>query len=270
MKADTSSFVAPEYRPAGIILQDPRNMHLDDIRKVLKHCFGRQAESGAKSGAKSAFQFLLYIGPKRKSLFAEYPDPSNKEQNRHKKKKGKGKQEVDQLQGLHQINKLEEPLTATEEQNNHPGPFNIRGQNISEPTASDRNGLVRIDMGQMLKLKDMGQEARGPVNGPNEGYPEYEVPTAVFALLKQAPNWNNADVAGQKDQGPGSETHAIDPQLVDYAERSIQPIMPPKDTVESGIARPSRPTPRLRAGAILTTPVLLLLAKQTQASGSGA
>ena len=33
-------------------------------------------------------------------------------------------------------------------------------------------------MAQMLQLKDMGYEALGPINGPNEGLPEYQVPKA--------------------------------------------------------------------------------------------
>jgi hypothetical protein len=35
---------------------------------------------------------------------------------------------------------------------------------------------VRIDMGQMMMLKNMGHQVMGPVNGPNEGLPQYEVP----------------------------------------------------------------------------------------------
>jgi hypothetical protein len=31
IKKDTTSFVKNEYQPPGMILQDPRNMHLDDI-----------------------------------------------------------------------------------------------------------------------------------------------------------------------------------------------------------------------------------------------
>src|SRR6266498_3060585 len=64
MKTDTTSFISNEYRPSGIILQDPRNMHLDDIRKVLQHCYRLQV----KSGPESAFRFAVFVGPKRKRI----------------------------------------------------------------------------------------------------------------------------------------------------------------------------------------------------------
>ena len=107
MKTNTGDFVPNKYRPAGIVLQDPRNMHLDDIHKVLQHCYNCQAESGAGS----AFWFSLIVGSKRKHVSVIYPGSSNDQGNKsdppdncRKKKKGKGKQREDQNQG----NDLEE------------------------------------------------------------------------------------------------------------------------------------------------------------------
>jgi len=78
------------------------------------------------------------------------------------------------LQGLLQIEESEEPLTA-----DPAGPVtwqtrsltvaessNIRNRRESEPqtsAASHQNDLVRINMGKMLMLKNMGYEAMGPV-----------------------------------------------------------------------------------------------------------
>jgi hypothetical protein len=210
---DTTSFIPAKYLPAGMILKDPRNMHLDDIRKVLQHCYGLQAESGPES----AFRFALFVGPKRKRLFSNYPDILNSraaepEQN-SRKKKGKGKQREDALQGLLQMDELAEAPTP-----------NHNEIHISTPTAgpsndhSGQNDLVRIDMGQMLQLRDMGYEVFGPVNGPNEGYPEYEVPKAVLEALishrqsQRAPSPNDPNVTGEpvaSDPGPSR----IDPAL---------------------------------------------------------
>lgn len=245
MRIDTSSFIAQEYLPDGVVLQDPRNMHLNDIRKFLRHCYSRQAESGPES----AFRFSLYVGRKRKQLSADYPDTSNKERNRRKKKKGKGKQREDSLEGLIQIDQSEEPLPVTEEQNTNPGPSNIRLQTIS----GTRNGLVRIDMGQMLKLKDMGYEALGPVNGPNEGYPEYEVPTAVLAMLKRAPHPSEPESAMRHDTIPDS---VIDPALLEQAKQtgqsepstSFRPTVLPNDAAESDIHLMEIFPTRLRTG----------------------
>ena len=71
-------------------------MHLNDIQKVLRHCYNRQAESGPES----AFQFGLIVGPKRKQVFVNYPGSLNDQGNESdenpdngRKKKGKGKQQ---------------------------------------------------------------------------------------------------------------------------------------------------------------------------------
>jgi len=78
-------------------------MNLHNIRKVLQHCYNRQAESGAEP----AFQFGKIVGAKRKQVLAKYPGSSNDQGNKsdkipangRKKKKGKGKQQEDQEQG---------------------------------------------------------------------------------------------------------------------------------------------------------------------------
>ena len=112
MRTDTAAFIANEYRPAGVVIQDPRNMHLDDIRKVLQHCYRLQV----KSGPESAFRFALFIGPKRNRLFANYPETTNAGGEKRFKpsagKKSKGKQRADILQGLIRIDQSVEPPTG--------------------------------------------------------------------------------------------------------------------------------------------------------------
>ena len=78
-------------------------MHLDDIRKVLQHCYNYQVESRPRL----AFQFGKIVGAKKKQVLAKYPGSSNDQgnvsdeipANGWKKKKGKGKQQEDQEQG---------------------------------------------------------------------------------------------------------------------------------------------------------------------------
>lgn len=140
MKTDTEAFVKNEYRPPGIKLQDPRNMHLDDIRKVLRHCYNRQAESGPES----AFRFALIMGPKKKHLFANYLETHNIEGNSRKKNKGKGKRQEDPLQGLFQIDQTEGPPTPDQDGTEDlqstnklvAGPSNNQSRNISETQIS--------------------------------------------------------------------------------------------------------------------------------------
>jgi hypothetical protein len=204
-----------------MILQDPRNMHLSDVRKVLQHCYGLQAESGPES----AFRFALFLGPRRKRLFATYP--KDLEPN-PRKKKDKGKRREDALQGLLRIDDSVEPPTAhhieiEEQRNTNPsvaGPSNNGSRNVPEP--AHQNGLVRIDMGQMLQLKDMGYEVSGPVNGPNEGYPEYEVPKAMLEVLiphrqshAPTPTPNEAEGAIEQEAA-NSALNSIDPALLGH------------------------------------------------------
>jgi hypothetical protein len=134
-------------------------MHLDDIRKVLQHCYTRQTESGAES----AFRFLIIIGPKRKHVRVISRGLDADEINSRKermKKKGKGKQRANPFEGL--LSMSPNPTVAG-------GPDRIG----SEPVPGRQ---VRITMQQMVQLKEKGFEISGPVNGPNEGLPEYLVP----------------------------------------------------------------------------------------------
>jgi hypothetical protein len=213
--------VKNEYLPPGMVLQDPRNMNLDDIRKVLQHCYGRQAECGPGS----AFKFGIFIGAKRKPMFAEYPETSNPGPNEadknRRKKKGKGRQKEDPLEGLLRIDESEGHPSAErgEDEDRVMNPSSAGPSNeISLPT-----GLIRIDMAQMLVLKEMGCEVFGPVNGPNEGYPEYEVPQAVFEMLKSQGQLESGPNVHDAQQCSGtlradSAPNAIDPTLLGQTE----------------------------------------------------
>ena len=206
-------------------------MPLDDIQKVLQHCYARQAEFGPES----AFRFSLFLGPQRKRLFAIYPDPSNpglSKLDKDRQKKDKGKQREYALQGLLQIEESEEPPTAdpagpVTQQTRSPTvaePSNICNRRESEPqtsAASHQNDLVRIDMGKMLMLKDMGYEAMGPVNGPNDGYPEYEVPRATLQVLQSRSQSISAPTQTEIALGaidPDPVPNVIDPALLGQAE----------------------------------------------------
>ena len=258
-------------------------MHLDDIQKVLQHCYNHQAESGPES----SFWFGLFMGPKRKLLIANYPGTSNEHiseselnldtsykkkgkwkqtTNKHvsesehnsdpthkkkgkgkqtdtgptKKKKGKGKQREDPLQGLYQIDEnptLDE--NAAEDQQNvnqsTVGPSN-HSLNMPDPQTLllPHHDLVRIDMGQMSQLKDMGYKVLGPVNGPNEGLPKYEVPKAwVEDLLSQRllqcaltgllNEHRHPDALLIEPDQAATEPDSIDPALLDKDPSQISP-----------------------------------------------
>jgi hypothetical protein len=207
-------------------------MHLDDIRKVLKHCYGRQAESGPES----SFRFSIFIGPKRQRLAALYPDASNPKPNKldsgPRKKKNKGKQREDPLHGLLRIDESAEAPTAdhiiVEQQITNPtaaGPSNQYQMPDQYTTAgSHQNDVVRIDMGQMLKLKDMGLEVVGPVNGPNEGYPEYEVSHTTYQVLIASMQSQNVPHPSGGNIAPDPAPITIDPALLGQIARNPHSI----------------------------------------------
>ena len=275
-------------------------MNLDDIQKALKHCYGRQAELGPES----AFRFSQFIGPKRQRLFALYPDaslpvPSNSNKNR-RKKKDKGKQREDPLEGLLQIDESVEGLTITDQdhsnqQSTTPTAARLSDptQNMSErerPTASTSrpNDLVRIDMGQMLQLKEMGYEVAGPVNGPNEGYPEYEVRQALLQALmsRQTPNplgpsdgnmspnpaplCIDPSLLGQDDSSPHNTI--VLPVTIEKASEFISLHHPPTPNVtvnplhSSGIARPITPKRTEADSVSMPTRSQTHLGKRSQAN----
>lgn len=131
MMKDTRSFIADDYRPTGVRFQDPRNMALNDIWQALQHFYRCQAESGPRA----SFRFSLFVGARRKNVFAAYPSLENPGQNlsgkRNSRKKDKGKQQEDALGGLLRIDESEETPTANPNLTSG-GPANKHNQMPSE------------------------------------------------------------------------------------------------------------------------------------------
>ena len=92
-----------------------------------------------------------------------------------------------------------------------------------------RDGLVRINMGQMQQLKNMEFDVFGPSNGPNEGLPEYHVPRS---WLQHLPLADSAPMPSkrispyppqvQATHGPtySDPTFVIDPALLNLESTS--------------------------------------------------
>jgi hypothetical protein len=112
-------------------------------------------------------------------LFAEYPayTPANMKVTKRVKTKAKGKQrELPQLDGL---------LPMSQRPTASPGPSRAFIQENYQQGPSNVDELVRINMGQMELLKKMGHQVIGPINGPNEGQPQYEVPISWLRHLEK-------------------------------------------------------------------------------------
>jgi hypothetical protein len=88
-------------------------------------------------------------------------------------------------------------------------------------------------MGQMLELKEVGYEVFGPVNGPNEGQPEYEVPKAVLEALissKQVVYPNQQQNAMRPDRHVWAPD-SIDPELLGQDANNC-PTTPPNNNAD--------------------------------------
>ena len=165
-------------------------MTRDTIQQILCHLFTRQEEHGPDS----AFRFLRYQNQKKELVLAIYPKQLNNtgdgeavdnadagEIHRSKEKIRKGKErEVEQLDELLPMGEMAEQFPIRHDVDN------------AGPSKPSRIGtdLVRIGMGQMQVLRDQGFNVFGPVNGPNEGLPQYEVPKAwlQFQPAQQSSN----------------------------------------------------------------------------------
>ncbi len=78
-----------------------------------------------------------------------------------------------------------------------------------DQNGTEHNELITIDMVQMLQLKDMEYEALDPINGPNEGLPECQVPKAwVEDLISHEQSQNSLK---PNEQGHNPQSTLIEP-----------------------------------------------------------
>jgi len=303
LKKDTRAFVAVSSIPNGSIIKDPRNMHRDQIQNLLRHWCQRQEQLGPES----AFGFGVVMGPKKKRLFAEYPNIGAPKA----KAKGKGKQtEVPHLDGLLPISPTGTPTPSDspiESPNPTPNYSPIespdptpRGSPIesvdptpsvsplrsSNPNATQTpkpsefqlhagqqvmrehqvgswaEGLVRIDMGQMMRLKNMGLQITGPVNGPNEGLPQYEVPRRWLLQLEEEPIDIAESASGPTVVRPYPRPRPITKKL---APRDKAPIIDP--ALASNAQGFTTPTTEQQQGDAGDDPIAMVHLPSASASG---
>jgi hypothetical protein len=151
------------------------------------------------------------------------------------------------------------------------GPSNHTRNTTDRQTSSAllQNDLVRINMGQMLQLKEIGYQAAGPVNGPNEGFPEYEVRKEVLQVLntqsQNTPNPTPKDpevAIGEMDPDPVTigDSNAdwvpirIDPSLLGHTEQVNEPDAAELAPNAGSNIRPTTPSDKNPGSAINPNP----------------
>jgi hypothetical protein len=121
------------------------------------------------------------------------------------------------------------PTTPTRTSGHQNLQLNLGQQQVHEQQGqSGGDELARIDMTQMVMLRNLGHDGLGPVNGPNEGLPQYEVPRSWLQELERGTMTNiNTDPGPiiprpyprprplKKMPAPRDITPMIDPALVD-------------------------------------------------------
>lgn len=264
-------------------------MQLDQIMGVLRHCYERQT----RQGAESAFRFALVVGSNRKRVFATYPERSKSPEKRgtrspdKRSKKAKGKQrDITQLDGLLPISQTDHPnrLPST-------GTSHISTVPSSAAPATDQDHvLVVIGMGEVHQLRQLGcEDIFGPINGPSEGQPKYQVPHHWLQRLPAARDPHQAETTARPYPRPrpiharraqsGSTTvpseSVIDPNLLQPPTLGIPTIgmpgssiaaaesvpLPPSIPVQDGNADSSHPHPGI------SLPEASLTLKQTTSIG---
>lgn len=224
MNKATSAFLEEEYLPPGVIPNDPRNMHLDDVQKFLRHIYVRQAESGPEL----AFRFKTVLDSKRKQTLAAYPNHAgdiSTDRRTRRKDKGKDRENVgdNQFRGLHRIGEEDDNPIDGPDHGNSGGDSQTHSQRRDSDTLSG-DKLIRIDMGQMLQLRELGYEVAGPINGPDDGFPEYEVCQELLNHLADRPTLHDEseheDDESEQGHIPVRLTDCIDPALITNASRT--------------------------------------------------
>ncbi len=158
-------------------------MHRNHIQSILRHWCGRQEDSGPES----AFRFQSYAGPNRIPLSAEYPKPKPTEGTGTHTAKDKGK-ERDTAKDKGKERDTDKDKRKGRDTSQLKDLLPISRNFTPNPDGTDgaQDEWVRIDMRLMMMLRDMGYEVRGPMNGPNEGLPQYEVPKSWLQSLGSA------------------------------------------------------------------------------------
>jgi hypothetical protein len=154
-------------------------MHQKDIINFLQFVYQRQL----KSGPESAFRFNLILNGQRQPVPAKYlrHDQSKNVKSSLKKGKGKAKEII-----------FDEPQSDASQIAE-----SAESDQIAEPVS------IRIDMGTMMKLKEMGcDNVVGPVNGPNDGLPEYEAPKVWIERLNTMKSSANTESANRPRPRP--------------------------------------------------------------------
>lgn len=193
--------------PTGFLMRDPRNLKKKDLQNFLEHIQSRQRTQSANEvfrfghfERRSQLHKALYSDEEERPLAAV--TPRNTRPARQKSKRNTGKHDKD-----HEDSQSRSTAAVhTSDTTGH----ELADIASSESGSAAEQSTIIIDQSQMSRLISHGYPTSIPINGPNEGPPQYQVPVEALGLLSVlTPKLPGSDL----DLPGGSNTIAVDPDL---------------------------------------------------------
>lgn len=268
LEADTHAFIAAEYLPPRMTIKDPRNMTKGQILNFLANVDEREKRYGIQDG----FRFHSYYNG-TEMVPAEYPievgEPAQQaagirpKKARAAKKSRKGKEKEllppsDSARDSRGPNaarlNTRQPNAAGPASDSNIDPSLLAPGTVPPQSSDDDNApeptIRRIGETEMTVLVNLGHPPVLPINGPNDGLPQYEVASAAYQLFI------SKLVAQPKEQGPKSRgrprksqnnaedsqgmAHSITNPAKNTRSRSKKDVEPVKKGTQSGTRRSTR------------------------------
>lgn len=171
--ANTSAFIPAQYRPDGLGLKDPRNMHKQDVEQLLLKIYELQEAAGPRS----AFRFEKILSenrpvpslyPSECDIYKEAEKGQRTKKQPKPKKKGKGRAvDVSQL-----------PTNADE----NPMPDEVTEGGLA--TGSEVQEFTEIGSAERSDMIEAGFHEAEHVGWIAGGVPRFRVKTNIWLMYK--------------------------------------------------------------------------------------
>jgi len=235
LEADTHTFVAAKYLPARMTLKDPRNMTKGQILTFLAHVDEREKRYGLQDG----FRFHCYYNG-TDMVPAEYPInvdeaaehaagvKAKKARASKKSRKGKEKGKEKEVAPPNQSDTQSRQTYAGGHNTHQPDAAGIISDSNIDPSllaagpvppqsSDDEDALQsstrRIGDAEMAVLVKLGHPPVVPINGPQDGLPQYEVTSTAYQLyVSKLRSQRNEDVPKTRGRPRKPQRHAEDSQ----------------------------------------------------------
>jgi hypothetical protein len=180
---DTSAFVPAQYRPDNLTIKDPRNMHKDDLQRLLQNILDRQLAEGPASAFK--FSKVILDNQQMPSQYLDDLETTGQAAPRRKARKAKPKKNLpvaaDILDGLISIN---DPMPDGGVGDLMPDTALNPIDNISQPTRT-QEGYTEMSCEDRNKMVQAGFYEVEHAGWVADGVPRFRVKTNIWLMYNQ-------------------------------------------------------------------------------------